>query len=155
MLGLLTRRRTRTISQVFALVADKHFQAVQTLDEAKLLLNDQPIGTFLLHFVRAVPGVNEAGYCATWVEDRYPSLSLARARMSARRGLIIASSSPNRTPGEPTVYLGCSYFRRSDNKWCLGDEEFSYLDELCAWLKRDKVLLLQPYRVRQSHSLRN
>ncbi len=56
---------------MFALVADKNFQAVQTLDEAKLLLNDQPIGTFLLHFVRAVPGINEAGYCATWVEDKY------------------------------------------------------------------------------------
>jgi hypothetical protein len=63
--------------------------------------------------------------------------------------VVVASA--NRTPGEPTVYLGCSYFRRSESKWCLGDEEFSYLDELCAWLKRDKVLLLQPYRVRQSH----
>ncbi|ELR13266.1 phospholipase D active site domain containing protein [Acanthamoeba castellanii str. Neff] len=112
--------RNALLDKVFALVADKNFQAVQTLDEAKLLLNDQPIGTFLLHFVRAVPGINEAGYCATWVEDK--------------------------TPGEPTVYLGCSYFTRSENKWCLGDEQFSYLDELCAWLKRDKVLLLQPYR---------
>ncbi len=126
--------------QVFALVADKNFQAVQTLDEAKLLLNDQPIGTFLLHFVRAVPGINEAGYCATWVEDKYAISPVCRC-------VSCDSKDHHRTPGEPTVYLGCSYFTRSESKWCLGDEQFSYLDELCAWLKRDKVLLLQPYRV--------
>lgn len=72
---------------MFALVADKNFQAVQTLDEAKLLLNDQPIGTFLLHFVRAVPGINEAGYCATWVEDKYAIAPVCRASCVVRCAL--------------------------------------------------------------------
>lgn len=75
------------LDKAYALFADKHFQAVQTLDEAKLLLSDAPIGTFMVHFMHHHSPTSEVGYCATWVEDKY----LLQAQTRALCGKLILS----------------------------------------------------------------